>query len=142
MNSCENNFLRIQFLFLRLFPFTETESLTLRGLLCVCASVCVCLCMCVSMFLCVCMFVYVCVYVSVNTESVRPCSFQGTGRQQPQELQDSVLTLGSLRALHLPLPSCVHPVGRTDTYCVCSAGANAAPARTEVTVHEGQAPPC
>ena len=89
---------------------------------------------------------YVCVITPVNTEKPEAPipSRRAQGRQQPQELQDSVLTLGSLPS---PSPASAllvqHPVGRTDTYCVCSAGANAAPARTEVTVHEGSGfPPC
>lgn len=101
-------------------PFIETESLTLRGLLRVCLCVCVCLCMCVSMFLCVCMFVYVCVYVSVNTEKCEaPVPSRRARRQQPQELQDSVLTGSSPSLFTCLCPLAQHPVGRrTPTVCV------------------------
>ena len=139
---------RLQFLLSRLFPLIETESLTLRGLLCVCVPLCVCVSMymCVYVSVCVCVFVYVCVYVCVNTEKREAPvpSRRARGRQQPQELQDSVLTLGSLPS---PSPTPAHhhqhPVGPKETCCVCSAGGNAAPARMELTVHKGPGfPPC
>ena len=126
---------------------------------CVCVCVCVCLCgfLCVYVFVCVCVCVSVCVCVwcmcmcmcvsmsvcevtPVNTEKHEAPvpSRRARGRQQPQELQNCVPTLGSL-----PSPSSApglllqHPVGRKETCRGCRAGGAAVPAHVELTVHEG-----
>ncbi|CAI9159762.1 unnamed protein product [Rangifer tarandus platyrhynchus] len=101
---------------------------------------------CVYDSVCVCVFVYVCVYVCVNTEKHEAPvpSRRAQGRQQPQELQDSVSTLGSLPSPS-PAPALLfqHPVRRMETCCVCSVGGNAGPVHTELTVREGPGfPPC
>ena len=98
--------------------------------------------MCVSMCVCV----SVCVITPVNTEKHEAPvpSRRARGRQQPQELQNCVPTLGSL-----PSPSSApglllqHPVGRKETCRGCRAGGNTVPALMELTVHEGPGfPPC
>ena len=103
-------------------------------------SVCVCVCLCMGVYLCTCMSLCVCEITPVNTEKREAPipSRRARGRQQPQELQDSVYTLRSLRSPS-PGPALLlqHPVGRTETCCVCSPGGNAAPAHVELTVHEG-----
>jgi len=70
---------------------------------CVCGYVYVCVYLCV--YLCVSM--YVCVITPVNTEKPEAPipSRRARGRQQPQELQDSVPSLGSLSRPSPTLPS-------------------------------------
>ena len=104
------------------------------------------MCMCVISPVCMYVCMCVCELTPVNTEKCEAPvpSRRAWGRQQAQELQDSVSTLGE--CLHsLPSPSAApglllqHPVGPKETCCVCSAGGNAAPALMELTVHEGHA---
>uniref|UniRef100_A0A452F973 Uncharacterized protein n=1 Tax=Capra hircus TaxID=9925 RepID=A0A452F973_CAPHI len=71
--------------------------------------------------------------INCNERSMRPLFLPGGhgGRQQPQ---DSIPTPGSLPSPS-PTPALLlqHPVGRTETCCVCSAGGNAASAHVELT---------
>ena len=64
---------------------------------CVCSYVYVCVYLCV----CLCMSVYMCEITPVNTEKRGPLFLPGGhgGRQQAQELQDSVSILGFLPLL-------------------------------------------